>query len=777
MAFLSGIERPSGLRPDSSSPPQTVTLESGGTFESNLRLDSTARVGRLSLPASIAAPLFTATVFTGASLLFLVQPMFAKLTLPRLGGSPAVWNTCVLFFQTTLLLGYLYAHISTQWLSIKRQTVFHVLVLLVPLISLPLSAGEGQPSADQSPVWWVLRTMALQVGLPFFIVSTTAPLLQRWFASLSIPTARDPYFLYAASNLGSMIALLGYPFAVEPAIGTKAQTIWWSAGYLVLAALTTGCALVTRSLTARPVVVTESSDHSGHAPTWSTRLSWVVLSFLPSSLMLGVTTHVSTDIAPVPLLWVLPLAIYLGTFVIVFASRQWIADKWLTRLLPLLVYSCIITILMNARVWWLIPLHLAAFFVAALLCHGELARRRPHPYHLTDFYIWMSLGGVLGGVFNSLLAPQLFNSIVEYPLVLACVSFLRPSPRYRAGERESFGFLLGLPGFVIGLVLAFWASGGAPNVELRPLLFACASLLAIGYMFANRTAPFGVMALTFVVMIVSIGPAGSGRVLFADRSFFGVHRVIEPADGSYHLLQHGSTTHGRQEMSAVDGCAPTGYYHPENPIGQLFAKVDRVFHRVALIGLGSGGLACYATPGAQWTFYEIDPLVEQIAREPRYFTFLRNSPGEVDVVLGDGRLMLQRAPSGVHDLIILDAFSSDGIPAHLLTREAMQLYLSALVPDGIIAAHISNRYLHLEPLVAALTSELGLFAIANRDVQIDEVARQRGRLPSHWVLATRNRQALTNLVGLPGWRELERNASVRPWTDDYSNILQVLTPR
>ena len=764
------------MRHDSSSE-QTVDLKPGGRLESNLTFDSTERIGRLSLLTSTAAPLFTATIFVSASLLFLVQPMFAKLTLPRLGGSPAVWNTCVLFFQATLLLGYLYAHVSTRWLGVTRQAVFHVLVLFVPLISLPLSAGEGQPSASQSPVWWVLRTMTLQVGLPFFVVSTTAPLLQRWFASLSIPSARDPYFLYAASNLGSMLALLGYPFVVEPAIGTRAQTLWWSVGYALLAVLTAGCALVIRSSTAKVVAAVEATDDAARAPTWSMRLSWLVLSFVPSSLMLGVTTHVSTDVAPVPLLWVLPLAMYLGTFVIVFSPRQWIGEKWLTRLLPLLVYSCIITILMNARVWWLIPLHLVAFFVAALLCHGQLARRRPHPHYLTEFYIWMSLGGVFGGMFNSLLAPHLFDSIFEYPVVLAFVSFLRPSPRYRGGEQESLGFLLGLPGFIIGLVVAFWASGGAPNVELRPLLFACGSLLAIGYMLANRTAPFGVMALTFVLMIAFIGPAGSGRVLFADRSFFGVHRVIESADGSYHLLQHGSTTHGRQEMSAADRCEPTGYYHPDNPIGQVFEKANRRFQRVALIGLGSGGLACYAATDAQWTFYEIDPVVERIARDPRYFTFLRNSPGDVAVVLGDGRLMLQQAPSGEHDLLVLDAFSSDGIPAHLLTLEAMKLYLSKLAADGVIAVHISNRYLHLEPLVAALTQELGLFALANRNVQIDEGSRRAGRLPSHWVVATRDQRTLAGLTGLPDWRTLDRKVDVRPWTDDYSNILQVLTAR
>ncbi len=371
----------------------------------------------------------------------------------------------------------------------------------------------------------------------------------------------------------------------------------------------------------------------------------------------------------------------------------------------------------------------------------------------------------------------IFDSIFEYPLVLACAACLRPSPNYRSSTPESWPVLVGLPLLIVALILAVWAAGGIPTIEIRPLLFACGTVLAIGYMFANRTAPFSVLALTFASLIVTGGPAGSGRVLFADRSFFGIHRVIESSDGSYHLLQHGSTTHGRQEMTSADQCLPTGYYHPKNPIGQLFETTAATFKRVALIGLGSGGLACYAEPGSEWTFYEIDPLVEQIARNPRYFTFLRNSPANVSVKLGDGRLALAEAPPNSYDLLVLDAFSSDGIPMHLLTREAMQLYLSKLTPDGVIAAHISNRYLHLEPMVTVLAQDLGLVVMANRNVDIDLSERRSGRLPSHWVMASRNRQGIEKLVELPGWRVLDQRVDRRPWTDDYSNILQALIPR
>jgi hypothetical protein len=763
------------LRPDSSSPEQVGRLD---LFDRPLTASDRSTPGPRTVALSrVALPVFASTIFVSAFLLFLVQPMFAKLALPRLGGSPAVWITCVLFFQSTLLFGYVYAHLSIKWLGPRRQVLAHALVLALPLATLPLSAGEGQPQPGDSPVWWLLRMLAANVGLPFFVVSTSAPLLQSWFGSLPIASARNPYFLYAASNLGSMIALLGYPVLLEPAVGTRMQTSIWSGGYLLLAGFTIACAAIVRSWGATERAREADASEAADAPTYAQRFKWLALSAVPSSLMLGVTMHISTDIAPVPLLWVLPLALYLGTFVLVFSDRQWLSPLWMTRLLPLLVHISLLTILVNVHQWWLIPLHLATFFVAAMVCHGELARLRPHPRHLTDFYIWMSLGGVLGGVFNSLLAPQLFTGVIEYPLALAVAALLRPSPQFSGAGRQSFGFVIGLPGFVLVLVTVLWMMMGRTGVPITSVLFGLATGLAICYMLVNRTAYFGAVALLMVGLISFIGPAQTGSLLFADRSFFGVHRVTKSADGSYHLLQHGSTVHGRQEVAAADRCEPSGYYHPATPIGQFFAKATTPFERVALIGLGSGGLACYAAPGAQWTFYEVDPLVERIARDPRFFTFLKNSPGQVSVILGDGRLTLQTAPSGEHDLVVLDAFSSDGIPTHLLTREAMALYLAKLRPDGVMAAHISNRYLHLEPVVAALAQERGLFAIANRNVQIDADARRAGQLPSHWVLASRNPRMLDGLTGTVGWRTLDRPVAMRPWTDDYSNILQVLTSR
>jgi hypothetical protein len=723
-----------------------------------------------------AIPLFATTTFVSSGLLFLVQPMFAKLALPRLGGSPSVWNTCILFFQTTLLLGYLYAHFSTRWLGIRRQIELHLILLFLPLALLPLSLGDGQPPTSANPVWWLLRTLTLTVGLPFFVVSTSAPLLQRWFAALPVPSARDPYFLYSASNLGSMLALLGYPLVFEPTLGTRRQTWIWALGYVVLIALTATCGLLVRGFTGESRQDAVSAPAVAREPvSVRQRLQWMLLSFIPSSLMLGVTTHISTDIAAVPLLWVLPLAMYLLTFVFAFSPRELLPHRWLVRLLPPLIFACLLTILLNARVWWLIPLHLATFFAIAMVCHRELAGRRPDVQRLTEFYIFMSFGGMLGGVFNSLVAPQIFSAIMEYPLVLALAALVRPSPAFRRSRPEPLQLLVGMPTLVLLMCAGMWAAGLIPTtLAIGPLLLALACLLTAAYMFANRTAPFGLMALMCVGVIAFGRPSTAGHVLHAARSFFGVHRVIDSFDHSHHLLQHGSTTHGRQEMPGT-GCVPSGYHHPAGPIGQLFLISGERFRDVAVVGLGGGALACYAQPGDRWTFYEIDPVVERIARNPRYFTYLQNSPGTLNVVLGDGRLTLQRAAPATYDLIVLDAFSSDAIPVHLLTREAFTLYLSLLKPDGIVAVQISNRYLNLEPVLAALAEQDGLVALAKIDDHIPEA--DRGHFPSHWVMLARRRQPLTILARAPAWRSPIGRARLRPWTDDYSNIWQVFAPR
>jgi hypothetical protein len=723
--------------------------------------------------------LFVATTFTASALLFLVQPMFAKMALPRLGGSPAVWNTCVLFFQTTLLAGYLYTHLTTKWLGTRKQGVWHVALMLAPLALLPLTVGTGEPPAGANPVWWLLKMMAVRVGLPFLVISTMAPLLQRWYATLPVPSSSDPYFLYAASNLGSMLSLLAYPFVLEPAWGVRVQTLIWSVGYVVLVALTAACVFVVRKHGHQSPIVNSPAIANRESPIgWSKRSLWVLLAFIPSSLMLGVTTHISTDLAPMPLLWVLPLAIYLGTFILAFGTRQIVPEKLIVRALPLLVLVAMASVAMRINAPKLIPVHLTTFFCCAMVCHTRLAKSRPSTSHLTEFYLWMSLGGMLGGAFNTLVATYVFDGIYEYPLVLALACVMRPSPAYGSGRPESWPRLVMGGAIPILMCVGLWGLGFVgKGVGLFTLLFLVGVVLTIVTSLTTRTAPFNALAGALALSIAAGLTGARGDVLFEGRSFFGVMKVIAAPDRSYHVLQHGTTNHGRQDTNAWSRCEPKTYFHPSGPLGQFLTAAGARLDSVAIVGLGAGTLACYAHEGSVWTFYEIDPLVEQVARDPKLFTFLANSRGAVNVSIGDGRLKLQHAPPGAYDLIVLDAFSSDSVPVHLLTREALSMYFSRLKPDGVVAFNISNRYIDLEPMLAAHARDEGLVALTNLDLNVSPEEMARGRSQSHWVLFARTEGPLSVIHGRPGWRTPETKTTVRAWTDDYSNLLNVLRVR
>ena len=730
---------------------------------------------RMAVSIRATPVLFVATTFTASALLFVVQPMFARMVLPKLGGSPAVWSTCVLFFQATLLLGYLYAHLTTSRLSVRSQTALHIAVMLAAVAFLPLSLGGAEPEPNASPVWWLLRTLTARLGLPFLVLSTMAPLVQRWFATLPVPSASNPYFLYAASNLGSMLALLAYPFILEPAWGTSLQTRVWSLGYGALLLLAGACVLlVRRSGQELPLVVGAPAESN---VTSRQRIRWVLLAFIPSSLMLGVTTHVSTDLATIPLLWVLPLATYLLTFILAFSDRTWIPALVVARALPVLVLAVIVSIVLQLNAPLFIPLHLIGFFVVALVCHSLLSGSRPAARDLTDFYLWMSVGGTLGGVFNTLVAPHVFNGIFEYPLILALACFVRPSPAYRNGRPEPWGLAAALALVPMIACVGMWAAGRTPPAATLPAVLLIAAIVsaAVCTLF-NRTAPFNglVVAGMLLVIVVASKLSPMGAPVFAGRSFFGVLRVIEAKDQSFHLLQHGSTVHGRQNLPAGPSCDPQAYYHPASPVGELFRESGIRFRNVGVIGLGSGGLACYAQAGDRWTFFEIDPLVERVARDAQLFTFLQNSPGAVDVVIGDGRKKLEETAPGSYDLIVLDAFSSDSVPVHLLTRDALQLYLSRLRGGGIIAYHISNRYLELEPVVGTLAAAQGLTAVARLDDRVPLADAARGRIGSNWVVVARTGEPLQRLNERPGWRLISSASSRRVWTDDYSNLLETV---
>jgi hypothetical protein len=479
-----------------------------------------------------------------------------------------------------------------------------------------------------------------------------------------------------------------------------------------------------------------------------------------------------------PLLWVLPLAIYLGTFILAFGTRRIVPDRFVARALPWFVLVAMASVAMRISAPRLIPLHFAAFFCAAMVCHTELARSRPSARHLTGFYLWMSLGGALGGAFNTLIATYVFTGIYEYPLMLALACVMRSSPAYGKGRLESWPRIVIAAVVPVLICVALWAAGlVAEGVGLFPVLFVVGVVLTLAASLANRTAPFNALVAAIAMSIVVGLTGASGNVLYAGRSFFGVMKVIDASDHSFHVLQHGTTNHGRQDTNAWTQCEPKTYFHPKGPLGQfLTASRDRLAN-VAIVGLGAGTLACYAREGSTWTFYEIDPLVELVARDPKLFTFLKNSPGAVNVAIGDGRLKLQHAPEGGYDLIVLDAFSSDSVPVHLLTREALAMYFSRLKDDGVVGFNISNRYIDLEPMLAAHARDEHLTALTNLDVAVPEEEIRAGRSPSHWVLFARTDAPLAFLRGQPGWRTPEPKPGVRAWTDDYSNLLSVLRIR
>lgn len=754
--------------------------------------------------------LFVVALFVSAFLLFLVQPMVGKMLLPLMGGTPAVWNTCMVFFQAVLLAGYAYSHATTAKLGSKRQAILHIAVLVIPAIVLPIAiTGESIRTAvaTEYPVFLLLKILLIGVGLPFFAVTTTGPLLQKWFAGTGHPSARDPYFLYAASNLGSLLALAAYPALVEPELRLTGQSWAWAVGYGVFALLVIACGAQlwkARSSAARPEPKAAAAE-SGAPPTWVRRGRWVLLAFVPSSLLLGVTTYLSTDIAPIPLLWVIPLALYLLTFVLVFARRPPVPHAWMNRVLPIAVLMLTLIILTGATqlrflpVGALLALHLFAFFVAAMVAHGELARDRPAAQYLTEFYLWLSVGGVLGGLFNALLAPVLFHRIglAEYPvaIVLACMIVRRDPAAAKAKKddeppRPSGPFVatdvlypLTLGAATVGLIfLARWL-----KIEAGPLrtglTFGLPCLLV--YLLVDRPVRYG-LGIAAVLLAATVDL--DQRLVHLERNFFGVLKVVEaepPEGGKFRRLYHGNTLHGQQSLATVDSDGrhePLTYYSKTGPIGLVFEKWAHPRPpgvRVGAVGLGTGSLAYYARPDDVLDFFEIDPAIERVARNPDYFNFMSECRTEkLRVILGDARLRLLDAPDGAYDLLVLDAFSSDAIPTHLLTKEAIDLYRRKLAPGGVIAFHISNRYLQLRPIVAKLAQSVDP-PLAARVWDDGNENLATGKTRSEWVVLARSEADFGALVwprGMdqtrdPRWEAAKARPDTPLWTDDFSNLL------
>lgn len=739
--------------------------------------------------------LYAATLFLSALLLFLVQPMVGKMVLPALGGTPAIWNTCVVFFQSALLIGYAYVCWITTRLSLRRQALLQMVVLFLPLMVLPIGPDPGsRPPAEGSPIAWLLSSLLLAVGLPFFVVATSSPLLQRWFAETDHPASRDPYFLYVASSLGSLVALLAYPILIEPRLRLASQTRLWTAGYAALIGMTATCAVIAvrralpraadglPRLRMTPQRRTSSISADSAAPAVRRRLRWMLLAMAPSSLMLGVTTHITTNLAAVPLLWVIPLALYLLTFAIAFARRPWVSHDRMSKFLPVVatVSGPLFFVTIPGLEWRSALVHLMVFFVAAMTCHGQLAVSRPDPRHLAGYYLCVSLGGALGGAFNAILAPLVFRTVIEYPLMMAVACMLRPSPAsvpYRSRARQlDVALPLALGVVAIGLVLFLRTTAWSGTWAGLAMVFVVVATACLA--FRNRPLRF---AFGYALGLTAFGLYArleEGNLLHVERNFFGVKRVVSSEHGRRRELYHGTTLHGlqRTEPGLVD--EPLAYYHRSGPVGDVFAATHarHAVSRVAVVGLGVGAMACYARPGERFDFHEIDPRVAAIAADAKYFTYLQRCKGTCEIVLGDGRQTLARAAAHRYNIIFLDAYSSDAIPTHLLSREAVRLYLDRLANDGLLAFHITNRYLRLEPLLAALGADAGLVcrARAESPVEIPPEAAAAGATPAHVVVMARRTEDLGLLATHAAWRTPPVSSETPVWTDQYSNIMAIL---
>ncbi len=718
--------------------------------------------------------LFVATILAGSFLLFLVQPMVARMALPRLGGAPAVWNSAMLVYQTLLLGGYAYAHALARirpWM----QAMVHLGVLAIGAAWLPIGLSLAGNPDGVSPTLWVPWLLGASIGPLFFAVSAQAPLVQRWFSIAS--RGGDPYALYAASNLGSFGGLIAYPLVVEPLLALRQQSLLWSGGYLLLMLLVAACAL------RLPRAATGETARPTSAPATRRRvLHWIALALVPSGLMLATSTYITTDIVAMPLLWVLPLGLYLLSFTIAFAANREIADL-LTRIAPItiLLFGGVMIGGFNELPLVNLAIALSLLFMVSVALHTQMYRLRPEPDRLTGFYLAMAFGGALGGVFAGLIAPAVFDWTYEYPILIFAAGLLVPQVFLTHGirslwttpakRRMAYGVVVAVLLILAGLTFRGPAAlFGEGHQGLTFIVIAALGVASVG----ARASYALILAVTLVIFggwrAVELSLEQGART----RSYFGVYTI---RDGrGVRELDHGTTVHGIQFTgSPVLERLPTTYYAPPSGIGLAMGALDRLYGkqaRVGVVGLGTGTLACYAQPGQRWRFYEIDPAVIRIARDTGQFTYLKNCLPDPVIRIGDARLSLEREARSSLDLLALDAFSSDAIPMHLMTREAFAVYAHALQPKGLLLVHISNRFLDLEPVVDAVARDGGWHAAKLYYLPPKHTAAASA---SQWIALSRDAATLDALSRGPGdWQPLTPRAGLGAWTDDYSSILPLL---
>lgn len=755
----------------------------------------------------MAITIFTLSVFTGSFLLFLVQPMVGKILLPVMGGVPAVWTTCMLFFQMMLLAGYLYAEKTLRYLGSERQSILHVLFMTAGFIMLPLGIDtEVSKSLVGSPIVWLMIRLTTSIGFLFFILSANAPLLQRYYSQAGQSDSADPYFLYAASNCGSLLALLAYPLLIEPFFSLTFQRQLWSAIYVLQTFLMMACCFVfwqsgNKVLHRQNEVNSQAVAGKTAQATWRQAFFWLLMGFIPCSAMLAVTTHVSTDIASFPLLWIIPLSLYLVSFILVFAKNtRWRDVNWENYMYPAVLLAMIMYhVRLVDNIWYTIPLHFLAMFLICMCFHARLATDRPAAELLNSYYVWMSVGGIFGGIFNSIFAPMFFVDQVEYLLTLFAalllVSFMAKefSDPALSSLRKGVIFFVFLLAFAVmaGLDMGQFTKHGGLFWTLLGLLF-----LDIFFRF-RKIVWLPLLALLIAGFLVQLKDVS---VVFKARSFFGVLKVfrttnegresdpdlkLEGQRDVFYRLQHGSTLHGiERRINSMRMAFPLAYYSRQSPIGAVMRAglIGRAFRQIGVIGLGVGTLAWYGRPWQHFDFFEIDPKVVEIAENPKLFSYLSNCKAARQNYVGDARIALQDIPDQKYDLLVIDAYSSDAIPIHLMTVEAFRLYQSKTRPNGVMLFHITNRYFDLSPIIRRICNELGLVCMRSTDnpkrysmsydwYDLEQI------FSSEWVAVAANPKAFEVLKRYHRWGQIPLSSAYSLWTDDYANLFHAFRLR
>ncbi len=744
----------------------------------------------------LALPVYTMTIFLSAFLLFGVQPMFTKMVMPILGGTPAVWSVAMVFFQSVLLLGYAYAHGLIRLCSPRVGAAVHLtLMAVVLMVGLPIAlAGEWGSPPEQGQALWLIGVFAASVGLPFFAISANGPLLQAWFARTGHPHAGDPYFLYGASNIGSLLALLAYPFVIEQMLTLDRQSALWSSGFLALLIAIGASALFLRpgmvaGAAGKAAVAAQNPPESGHEQgasagvTMKDRMAWIGLSLVPSALLVAATAHITTDIAAVPLLWVIPLALYLLTFSVAFRSGGQTMDRALKLAQPVLLAAIMasFSIAVSMPFYAVLALHLAFFTVSVVICHRELYARRPAVGDLTQFYFFMSLGGVIGGALTSLVAPLVFERLMEFAILTLAVLLCRADVRTRLGQFRPMAV-----GGALAVVLLLFAlvdrnviaRGDFPVQPLVMLL-----ILTMGLTIIWSARPVRLLISATICMLITLTVTTPPNLIERTRSFFAVHAIYKTPNGQGRYLEHGNTIHGAERWADASGAAlatrpePASYFHFGGAYHQGIeaARAARggKFGKVAVVGLGMGSLACHSRPGETWEFFEIDPEVVRIARDKSLFrSFTECTPG-AKVVVGDGRLTLAREAGG-YDLIMLDAFSSASPPVHLVTKEAVAMYASKLSPGGVLIFNVSNRHMVLSHVVAGSAAASGLTTWNAKDKPGKGDFMTSLKTTVEVAVVAKSPDDVGAIARDAAWTQTEVPADFAIWTDDFSNILDPL---